>query len=196
MMNIDPFLGGGGSYSGKGVHWGIQNGVHLSRSTIIYFKHNDMKSLESILENVTHDNRRAKKPRRYIIVEAVYQNSGEIAPLDEIIKAILLEFLEVLVEVELNIAKFISFRYWVAECVPIKYGDSTEQKQRSTGSIKGDLRVLEDIADHLDSSIVEATTQDNEEFAYILLCAYKRELPLIAFHVLLLDAAVAVNDRI
>ncbi|KAL0335085.1 UNVERIFIED_CONTAM: Long chain base biosynthesis protein 1 [Sesamum radiatum] len=70
----------------EGVHWGIQNGLHLSRSTIIYFKHNDMKSLESILENATHDNKRAKKLRRYIIVEAVYQNSGQIAPLDEIIK--------------------------------------------------------------------------------------------------------------
>ncbi|XP_057804026.1 long chain base biosynthesis protein 1 [Salvia miltiorrhiza] len=70
----------------EGVHWGIQNGLHLSRSTIIYFKHNDIKSLESILESVTHENKRAKKVRRYIIVEAVYQNSGQIAPLDEIIK--------------------------------------------------------------------------------------------------------------
>lgn len=57
----------------EGVHWGIQNGLHLSRSTIIYFKHNDMKSLQSILENVTHENKRAKKVRRYIVVEAVYQ---------------------------------------------------------------------------------------------------------------------------
>lgn len=70
----------------EGVHWGIQNGLHLSRSTIIYFKHNDMKSLESILDNFTCDNKRAKKLRRYIIVEAVYQNSGQVAPLDEIIR--------------------------------------------------------------------------------------------------------------
>lgn len=70
----------------EGVHWGIQNGLHLSRSTIIYFKHNDIKSLQSTLESVTHENKRAKKVRRYIIVEAVYQNSGQIAPLDEIIK--------------------------------------------------------------------------------------------------------------
>ncbi|KAG8368638.1 hypothetical protein BUALT_Bualt15G0066400 [Buddleja alternifolia] len=70
----------------EGVHWGIQNGLHLSRSTIIYFKHNDMKSLQSILENATHDNKRAKKLRRYIVVESVYQNSGQIAPLDEIIR--------------------------------------------------------------------------------------------------------------
>lgn len=70
----------------EGVHWGIQNGLHLSRSTIVYFKHNNMESLRDTLEKVTQDNKRAKKLRRYIVVEAVYQNSGQIAPLDEIIR--------------------------------------------------------------------------------------------------------------
>ncbi|XP_022131728.1 long chain base biosynthesis protein 1 isoform X2 [Momordica charantia] len=70
----------------EGVHWGIQNGLHLSRSTIVYFRHNDMKSLRDTLEKITAGNERAKKLRRYIVVEAVYQNSGQIAPLDEIIK--------------------------------------------------------------------------------------------------------------
>ncbi|KAE8010125.1 hypothetical protein FH972_006516 [Carpinus fangiana] len=70
----------------EGVHWGIQNGLHLSRSTIVYFKHNDMESLRNTLEKVTAENERAKKLRRYIVVEAVYQNSGQIAPLDEIIR--------------------------------------------------------------------------------------------------------------
>ncbi|KAK6918109.1 Aminotransferase, class I/classII [Dillenia turbinata] len=70
----------------EGVHWGIQNGLYLSRSTIVYFKHNDMESLQNTLEKVTQENKRAKKVRRYIVVEAVYQNSGQIAPLDEIIR--------------------------------------------------------------------------------------------------------------
>ncbi|XP_009801763.1 long chain base biosynthesis protein 1-like [Nicotiana sylvestris] len=70
----------------EGVHWGIQNGLQLSRSTIIYFKHNDMESLRNTLEKITQENKRAKKLRRYIVVEAVYQNSGQVAPLDEIIK--------------------------------------------------------------------------------------------------------------
>ncbi|XP_076910012.1 long chain base biosynthesis protein 1-like [Bidens hawaiensis] len=70
----------------EGVHWGIQNGLYLSRSTIVYFKHNNMESLKNTLEKVTQDNKRAKKLRRYIVVEAVYQNSGQIAPLDEIIR--------------------------------------------------------------------------------------------------------------
>lgn len=70
----------------EGVHWGIQNGLHLSRSTIIYFKHNDMESLHSILEKISLERKRAKKLRRYIVVEAIYQNSGQMAPLDEIIR--------------------------------------------------------------------------------------------------------------
>ncbi|XP_059635163.1 long chain base biosynthesis protein 1-like isoform X1 [Cornus florida] len=70
----------------EGVHWGIQNGLHLSRSTIVYFKHNNIESLRNTLEKVTQENKRAKKLRRYIVVEAVYQNSGQIAPLDEIIR--------------------------------------------------------------------------------------------------------------
>lgn len=70
----------------EGVHWGIQNGLYLSRSTIVYFKHNDMESLRNTLEEITVKNKRAKKLRRYIVVEAVYQNSGQIAPLDEIVK--------------------------------------------------------------------------------------------------------------
>ncbi|GMP41021.1 hypothetical protein CsSME_00011269 [Camellia sinensis var. sinensis] len=45
-----------------------------------------MESLQSTLEKVTVENKRAKKLRRYIVAEAVYQNSGQIAPLDEIIR--------------------------------------------------------------------------------------------------------------
>lgn len=59
----------------EGVHWGIQNGLYLSRSTIVYFKHNDMESLRNLLEKVTQENKRAEKVRRYIVVEALYQVS-------------------------------------------------------------------------------------------------------------------------
>ncbi|KAG6752845.1 hypothetical protein POTOM_042884 [Populus tomentosa] len=60
----------------EGVHWGIQNGLYLSRSTIVYFKHNDMESLRNALEKITVENKRAKELRRYIVVEAVYQCLG------------------------------------------------------------------------------------------------------------------------
>ncbi|RHN77281.1 putative serine C-palmitoyltransferase [Medicago truncatula] len=95
----------------EGVHWGIQNGLYLSRSTVVYFKHNNMDSLRETLENITSIYKRTKNLRRYIVIEALYQdcskhfesvgvavilvsiamlflkrNSGQIAPLDEIIK--------------------------------------------------------------------------------------------------------------
>ncbi|PWZ05019.1 Long chain base biosynthesis protein 1a [Zea mays] len=57
----------------EGVHWAVQNGLHLSRSTVVYFKHNDMASLASTLEKLTRGNRRAEKIRRYIVVESIYQ---------------------------------------------------------------------------------------------------------------------------
>ena len=60
-------------YRDEGVHWGIQNGLYLSRSTVVYFKHNDMNSLRETLEKITTENKRAKKLRRYIVIEAVYQ---------------------------------------------------------------------------------------------------------------------------
>ena len=70
----------------EGVHWAVQNGLYLSRSTVVYFKHNDMASLASTLEKLTRGNKRTEKIRRYIVVESIYQNSGQIAPLDEIVK--------------------------------------------------------------------------------------------------------------
>lgn len=57
------------------MHWGIQNGLQLSRSKVVFFKHNDMDSLRSKLEEITAGNKRAKKLRRYIVVEAIYQVS-------------------------------------------------------------------------------------------------------------------------
>ncbi|OAY74694.1 Long chain base biosynthesis protein 1a [Ananas comosus] len=70
----------------EGVQWGVQNGLYLSRSTVVYFKHNDMASLANTLEKLTRGNKRAEKIRRYIVVEAIYQNSGQMAPLDEIVR--------------------------------------------------------------------------------------------------------------
>ncbi|KAM0945554.1 putative serine C-palmitoyltransferase [Dioscorea sansibarensis] len=70
----------------EGVNWAVQNGLHLSRSTVVYFKHNDMASLQSALEKTTKGNRRAEKLRRYIVIESLYQNSGQVAPLDEIVR--------------------------------------------------------------------------------------------------------------
>lgn len=72
----------------EGVNWGIQNGLTLSRSTVKFFRHNDMRDLERVLREVKADDGRRRKAlnRRFIVVEAVYQTSGRMAPLDEIVR--------------------------------------------------------------------------------------------------------------
>lgn len=71
----------------EGVNWGIQNGLQLSRSTVKLFKHNDILSLEALLEENHKEDQRKRKAlnRRFIVVEAIYQNSGQMAPLADLI---------------------------------------------------------------------------------------------------------------
>lgn len=67
----------------------ILTGCNLSRSTVQFFKHNDMKDLEAVLRKIESDDKRlrrdASKQRRFIVVEGVYRNTGDICPLKEIL---------------------------------------------------------------------------------------------------------------
>ncbi|OXB63413.1 hypothetical protein ASZ78_000308 [Callipepla squamata] len=67
----------------------IQKGLQASRSNIKLFKHNDMTDLERLLkEQETEDQknpRKARVTRRFIVVEGLYMNTGDICPLPELI---------------------------------------------------------------------------------------------------------------
>ncbi|KAI1239875.1 hypothetical protein IHE44_0011311 [Lamprotornis superbus] len=67
----------------------IQKGLQASRSNIKLFKHNDMADLERLLkEQETEDQknpRKARVTRRFIVVEGLYMNTGDICPLPELI---------------------------------------------------------------------------------------------------------------
>lgn len=71
------------------LNFSLQLGVELSRAEVIRFKHNDMADLERILKEVTDgdvaDPGRRKIQRRIIIVEGIYQNVGDLCPLDEVV---------------------------------------------------------------------------------------------------------------
>ena len=64
--------------------------MYLSRAKVIYFKHNGMEDLERLLlQNSANDKRAGRKigdQRRFIIVEGLYRNFGDIVPLDRIIE--------------------------------------------------------------------------------------------------------------
>jgi serine palmitoyltransferase len=74
--------------SDDAANFNIENGIHLARASIIYFRHNDMEHLEQILKSIQEKD--LTKPfkqlsRRFIVVEGLYQNRGDLCPLAKII---------------------------------------------------------------------------------------------------------------
>jgi serine palmitoyltransferase len=73
----------------KGIGFSLQTGVNLSRADVRWFEHNDMADLERVLKEVTAGDKSkpslALQQRRFIIVEGVYANYGDIAPLNRIV---------------------------------------------------------------------------------------------------------------
>ncbi|KAJ3411783.1 serine palmitoyltransferase component [Chytridiales sp. JEL 0842] len=72
----------------EGVSLGITKGLQLSRAVVKYFKHNDMDDLKRVLEKIRIETTQKKMPltRRWIIVEGVYPNYGDICPLPTIME--------------------------------------------------------------------------------------------------------------
>jgi serine palmitoyltransferase len=72
-----------------GVNYAIQSGLALSRSNVKYFEHNNLQDLVKVLDSVVAENKKngtaASMQRRFIVVEGLYTNYGDISPLKEII---------------------------------------------------------------------------------------------------------------
>ncbi|EIW79758.1 serine palmitoyltransferase [Coniophora puteana RWD-64-598 SS2] len=72
----------------RGVNYAIQKGIQLSRSTVRWFDHNDLRSLEDALQAVERDRKKRKGPltRRFIITEGIFERDGEMVDLPKIIE--------------------------------------------------------------------------------------------------------------
>ncbi|ORZ34148.1 pyridoxal phosphate-dependent transferase [Catenaria anguillulae PL171] len=72
----------------EGVAFALQKGFQISRSKIVFFKHNDMNDLEHKLATIAAEDKRLKRPlyRKFILVEGIYTNSGDIAPLPKLVE--------------------------------------------------------------------------------------------------------------
>lgn len=67
----------------------LQNALQLSRSTVYYFKHNDMESLEDLLRELTEHEKEENLPalpRKFIVTEGLFHNLGDIAPLPDLVR--------------------------------------------------------------------------------------------------------------
>ncbi|XP_014489304.1 PREDICTED: serine palmitoyltransferase 1 [Dinoponera quadriceps] len=71
------------------VNFAIQKGLDASRANIQYFKHNDVQDLHKLLikqaEVDKRDFKKAAKIKRFLIIEGIYNKTGNICPLPELL---------------------------------------------------------------------------------------------------------------
>ncbi|KAK2722311.1 serine palmitoyltransferase 1-like [Artemia franciscana] len=71
------------------VSFPVQKSVEASRSDVYFFKHNDMADLELVIqEQIQQESKKPKKKtvRKFIVVEGIYLNTGNICKLPELIE--------------------------------------------------------------------------------------------------------------
>ncbi|KAF8067622.1 serine palmitoyltransferase [Lyophyllum atratum] len=72
----------------RGVSFAIHKGIQISRSTVRWFDHNDLKSLEDVLEGVEKERRKRRGPltRRFVITEGIFEKDGAMVDLPKLIE--------------------------------------------------------------------------------------------------------------
>ncbi|KAH9955402.1 serine palmitoyltransferase [Russula dissimulans] len=72
----------------RGVNFALQKGMQISRSTIRWFDHNDLRSLEEVLQGIEKERRKRRGPltRRFIVTEGIFEKDGSISDLPKLIE--------------------------------------------------------------------------------------------------------------
>lgn len=72
----------------EAANFSIRKGCQISRSTIRYYKHNNMEDLERVLQKVVKE--QAKKPltRRFIVTEGLSETVGDCTDLPKLVSFI------------------------------------------------------------------------------------------------------------
>lgn len=72
----------------RAVNFALQRGILISRSTVRWFDHNDLRSLEEVLISVEKERKKRRAPltRRFIITEGIFQKDGSISDLPKIVR--------------------------------------------------------------------------------------------------------------
>ncbi|KAK0484472.1 serine palmitoyltransferase [Armillaria novae-zelandiae] len=72
----------------RGVSFPIQKALQISRSTIRWYDHNDLKSLEEVLQSIEKDRKKRRAPltRRFIVTEGIFEKDGVMVDLPKLIE--------------------------------------------------------------------------------------------------------------
>ena len=71
----------------RGINFAIQKGLQISRCTVRWFDHNDLKSLEEVLLSVKKERRKRRGPltRRFIVTEGIFEKDGAMVDLPKFV---------------------------------------------------------------------------------------------------------------
>jgi serine palmitoyltransferase len=71
----------------RSVNFAIQKGIQISRSTVRWFDHNDLNSLEEVLISIEKERKKRRGPltRRFIVTEGIFQKDGAMVDLPKIV---------------------------------------------------------------------------------------------------------------
>ncbi|KAF8271056.1 serine palmitoyltransferase [Lactarius quietus] len=72
----------------RGINFTIQKGLQISRSTVRWYDHNDLKSLEDVLLGIEKERRKRRGPltRRFIVTEGIFEKDGAMVDLTKLVE--------------------------------------------------------------------------------------------------------------
>ncbi|KAL1989853.1 hypothetical protein VTN49DRAFT_7050 [Thermomyces lanuginosus] len=70
----------------EGVNYAIRKGIQISRSSVRWYKHNDMEDLERVLAKICREQARKPLTRRFIITEGLFESFGDMVDLPKIVE--------------------------------------------------------------------------------------------------------------
>ncbi|KAN0139453.1 Pyridoxal phosphate-dependent transferase [Lactarius tabidus] len=67
----------------RGINFAIQRGLQILHSTVRWFEHNDLRSLENVLLSVEKEQQKRRGPltRRFIVTEGIFEKDGAMIEL-------------------------------------------------------------------------------------------------------------------
>ena len=69
----------------KAINYAIRKGIQISRSTVRWYKHNNIEDMQRVLEKVVREQSKKPLTRRFIVTEGLFENVGDMVDLPRIV---------------------------------------------------------------------------------------------------------------
>lgn len=69
----------------EAVNYAIRKGMQISRSTVRWYKHNDMEDMERVVQKVIKEQAKKTLTRRFIVTEGLFEHIGDAVKLSKVV---------------------------------------------------------------------------------------------------------------